>query len=93
MLTHKVTADCVPLHGRIVTQVAAVNLFTRLTELVNAQLALAGEVTLAGGTLETGVGKMYMEVLLQVGAHLEAATTHGASVGAVDVLCSFCKVL
>lgn len=54
----EVAADCVPLHGRILTQVAAVNLLTRLTESVDAQLAFAGEVTLAGGTLEAGVGEM-----------------------------------
>lgn len=53
---------------------------------MNTQLALAGEVTLAGGTLEAWVGEMQTKVLLEVRAHLEAATTLGAGVGAIDVL-------
>lgn len=58
MHADKVAADCVPLHSGVLTQVATVDLFTRLTESMYAQFALAGEVTLAGGTLETGVRKM-----------------------------------
>lgn len=56
--TDEVTPDCVPLHGRILTQVATVHLLTCLAESVYAELALAGEVMLAGGTLETRVRKM-----------------------------------
>lgn len=89
----KVAADCVPFDGRILTQVALVNLCSRLTEHVNAQLALAGEVTLAGGTLETGLGEMQVEVLLQVRARLEAAPTRRAGVGTIDLLCTLSKVL
>lgn len=58
MHADEVAADRVPLHGGILAQVATVNLFTCLSQSVYAQLALAGEVTLAGGTLETGVRKM-----------------------------------
>lgn len=86
MHADKVAADCIPLYSRILTQVAMVRLFTCFTESMDAQLALAGEVTLAGGTLEIGVRKMQAEVLLQVGAHLEATSASGAGVGAVDVL-------
>lgn len=65
---------------------APVDLFAGLSQPVNTQLALAGEVTLAGGTLEAWVGEMQTKVLLEVRAHLEAATTLGAGVGAIDVL-------
>lgn len=88
----EVAADCVPLHGRVLAQVAAVDHLTRLAEPVHAELALAREVTLAGGTLEARVREVRVEVLLQVGAHLEAAPTFGTSVGAEDVLGSLCKV-
>lgn len=54
----KVAPDCIPLHCRIFTQVATVKLLTCLTESMYAKLALAGEVTLAGGTLEAGVRKV-----------------------------------
>lgn len=88
----EVAADCVSFNGRILAQVTAVDHFTGLAELVHAELALAREVTLAGGTLETGVRVVCVEVLLQVGAHLEAALTFGTGVGANDELRSLCKV-
>lgn len=53
-----VAADGVLLHGRIFTQVAAVGLLARLPELVEAQLAPAGEEEAAGGTLEIWVWEM-----------------------------------
>lgn len=82
----EVAADCVPLDSGILAQVTAVDHFAGLAEPVHAELALACEVTLAGGTLETGVRGVCEEVLLQVGAHLEAASTSGTDVGAKDVL-------
>lgn len=82
----EVAADCALLNGGILAQVTAVDHFTVLTESVHAELALACEVTLAGGTLETGIRGVCEEVLLQVGAHLEAASTFGTGVGAKDVL-------
>lgn len=86
MHVDKVAADCVSLHSRIVAQVAAVARFTRLTEPVHAELALACEVSLAGGALQTGVWDVRVKVLLQMGAHLEAASTLGTRVGVKDVL-------
>lgn len=88
----EVAADCVSLHGGVLAQVAAVDHLTGLTQPVQAELALACEVTLAGGTLQAGVRRVRVEVLLQVGAHLEAASTFGTSVGAEDVLGSLYKV-
>lgn len=93
MHADQVAPHCVPLHGRVLTQVAAVQLLARLPQPVHAQLTLAGEVTLAGGTLQPGVREVEEQVLPQVGAHLEAATTFRASVSAVDVLSSLCQVL
>ncbi len=58
MHADEVAADCVPLHSRVFTQVATVHLLTGLTESVYAQFALAGEVTLAGGTLKTWIREM-----------------------------------
>lgn len=86
-------ADRAPLHGRILAQVALVGLSAGLSEPVHPQLALAGEVALAGGTLEAGVREMQTKVLLKVRAHLEAAATLGAGVGAINVLRSLCEVL
>lgn len=60
MYTCKVAPDCVLLHSRIRTQVALVQLFTRLSESMDVQLALAGEVAFARGTLEAGVREMEM---------------------------------
>lgn len=88
----EVAADCVWLHGGILAQLTAVHPVAGLAELVQAELALAGEVTLAGGTLETGIRGVCEEVLPQVGAHLEAASTLRAGVGAKDELGSLCKV-
>lgn len=82
----EMAADGASLHSRILAQVAAVDCFTRLAEPVHTQLALACEVTLAGRTLQTGVRGVRVKVLLQVGAHLEAAPTFGTRVGVKDVL-------
>lgn len=79
-------ADGVALDGRIVAAVATVDFLARLPEHVHAQLALAGEVALAGGALEAGAGEMDAQVLLEVGAHLEAAPAFGARVCAEYVL-------
>jgi len=54
----EVSADGVALHGGVLAQVAAVELVAGLAEAVHAQLALAGEVALAVGTLEAGVGEV-----------------------------------
>lgn len=81
----EVAADCVLLHSRILAQMTAVDHFSCLAEPVHAKLALACEVTLAGGTLKRGFREVCVEVLLQVGAHLEAASTFGTSMGAKDV--------
>lgn len=81
-----VASDCVLLHSRIRTHVALVQLFTSLSESMDAQLALAGEVAFARGTLEAGVREMEIHVLLQVGAHLKAAATLRTGVCAIDVL-------
>lgn len=88
-----VATDRILLHGGIFAQVTVVGLLTGLPESVKAKLAPAGEETAAGGTLEIWVGEMQTKVLLQVGVHLEAATTFGAGVGAIDVLGSLSKVL
>lgn len=86
MHVDEVAADCVSFYGGILTQVTAVDHFTNLAEPVHAEFAPACEVTLAGGTLETWVRRVCEEVLLQVGAHLEAAPTFGTGVGAKDML-------
>lgn len=57
-----------------------------LPEAVYAQLALAGEEAVAGGALEARVREVQPKVLLQVGAHLEAAATFGTGVGPINVL-------
>lgn len=87
-----VAADGVALHGGVTTQVAAVGLLPGLPQTVDAQLAPAGEETVAGGTLEAGIGEVQPKVLLEVGAHLEAASAFGTGVGAINVLGSLRQI-
>ena len=82
----EVAAEGVALDGRIVAAAAAVDLLAGLAQQVHAQLALAGEEAVAGGALQAGAGEVEAQVLLEVGAHLEAAAAFGARVRAEDVL-------
>lgn len=84
--TGQVAVERVALHRGVVAQVAAMDLLARLAKHVDAQLALAGEVMVAGGALETGVWEVEVEVLQQVGAHLETAAALGADVSAIHML-------
>lgn len=69
----EVPAKGVALHCSVLTQVAMVQLLASLSEHVDAQLALAGEVVLAGGALQAGVWEMQVHVLHQMGPSLETA--------------------
>jgi len=69
-----------------VAERAAVGLLTRLPHHVDFQLAFAGEVLVAVGALQAGVGEVQVEVLHQVRPLLEASLAFGAHVGFVEVL-------
>lgn len=58
-----VAVQGVTFHSSILTQLTAMQLLTRLPEHVDTQLAFAGKVMLAGGTLQAGVRKMETHVL------------------------------
>lgn len=88
-----VAVQCVAFHGSILTQLTAMQLLTRLPQHVNTQLAFAGKVVLAGGTLQAGVGKMQTHVLYQVRARLKAAPAFCTYVSAKHVLCALCHVI
>lgn len=83
-----VAVQRVTFHGSILAQLTAMQLFTRLPQHVNTQLAFAGKVVLAGGTLQAGVGKMKTHVLHQVRACLKAASALCTYVSAKHVLCA-----
>lgn len=82
----QVPAERVALDRSVVAQVAVVQLLAGFPQHVDAKLALAGEVALAGGALQAGVWEVQVHVLHQVGAGLEAAAALGAYVGAELVL-------
>lgn len=83
----------VTFHGSILTQLTAVQLLTRLSQHVNTQLAFAGKVVFAGGTLQAGVGKMETHVLNQVRTRLKAAPAFCTYVSAKHVLCALYHVI
>lgn len=83
----------VTFHSSILAQLTAMQLFTRLPQHVNTQLASAGKVVLAGGTLQAGVRKMETHVLHQVRARLKAAPAFCTYMSAKHVLCAFCHVI
>lgn len=82
----EVAAHCAVLHGGVLAQRTAVGRVSGLAELVRPEPPPAGEGALAAGALQPGLRGVCEEVLLQVGAHFEAAATLRTGVGAKDDL-------
>lgn len=68
---------------------AAMSLLACLPHHVDFQLAFAGEVLVAVGTLQAGVREVKVEVLYQVGPFFETPLAFGAHVGFVEILRAF----
>lgn len=81
-----VAVEGILLHRAVVAERAAMGLLTRLPHHVDFQLAFAGEVLVAVGALQAGVGEVQVEVLHQVRPLLEAPLAFRAHVGFVEVL-------
>lgn len=69
------------------------NLFTCLTESVDTKFTPAGEDMFTGGTLQTRVGGVEVDRLLEVGPHPEAPVTRGAGVAVVSVAYTVGRIL
>lgn len=78
----------VTFHGSVLTQLTAMQLLPRLPQHVNTQLAFAGKVVLADGTLQAGVRKMKPHVFYQVRACLKAAPAFCTYVSAKHMFCA-----